>query len=198
LKPVVYSINTSCAQTTKKSPYEVVFGQKPRSDFEMWKMLSDDGIEDEEQMPADFIQMLNEQTTSCEPDGSTNQDNDEIYDGTKSQHQKSPVLCLEDRTSKDHEDIDIDVVFDCIGETIEHQAIDRHKRVREEAEDEYLKVATKRQRIYDESHRLKEYKVGDIVGLKIDKVDRSNVTPTVLPCKVVSIQSTTNGTTDGI
>ncbi|CAF4671416.1 unnamed protein product, partial [Didymodactylos carnosus] len=36
------------------------------------------------------------------------------------------------------------------------------------------------------------------VGLKIDKVDRSDVTPTVLPCKVVSIQSTTNGTTNGI
>ncbi|CAF1071405.1 unnamed protein product [Didymodactylos carnosus] len=31
-----------------------------------------------------------------------------------------------------------------------------------------------------------------------DKVDRSNVMPTVLPYKVVSIQSTTNGTTDGI
>ncbi|CAF1458121.1 unnamed protein product, partial [Didymodactylos carnosus] len=69
---------------------------------------------------------------------------------------------------------------------------------REGAEDEYLKVASKRQRIYDESHRLKEYKVGDIVDLKIDKVDRSNVTPTVLPCKVISIQSTTNGTTDEI
>ncbi|CAF1430049.1 unnamed protein product, partial [Didymodactylos carnosus] len=202
LKPVIYSINTKCAQTTKKSPYEVVFGQKPRSDFEMWKMLSDDGIEDEEQMPADFIQMLNEQTTSSEPDGTTNQDNDEIYDGTKSQHQQSPVLCLEDfetdRTSKDHEGIDMDVAFDCIGETMKHQAINRHKRVREGAEDEYLKVASKRQRIYDESHRLKEYKVGDIVGLKIAKVDHLSVTPTVLPCKVISIQSTTNDTTDGI
>ncbi|CAF0963106.1 unnamed protein product [Didymodactylos carnosus] len=134
LKPVVYSINTSCAQTTKKPPYEVVFGQKPRSDFEMWRMLSDDGIEDKEQMPADFIQMLNEQTTSCEPDGSTNQANDEIYDGTKSQHQNSPVLCLDkdlktDRTSKDHENIDMDMVFDGIGETVDHQAIDRHKHV---------------------------------------------------------------------
>ena len=34
-----------------------------------------------------------------------------------------------------------------------------------------------------------EYKIGDLVGLKIDKVDRTNVTPKVLPCKVISVQS---------
>ncbi|CAF0979871.1 unnamed protein product [Didymodactylos carnosus] len=48
LAPVVYAINTSEAQSISKTPYEVVFGQKPRSGFEMWKLLSETGIDDEE------------------------------------------------------------------------------------------------------------------------------------------------------
>ncbi|CAF1598739.1 unnamed protein product, partial [Didymodactylos carnosus] len=59
LAPVVYAINTSIVQTIDKSPYEVVFGQKPRSDFEIWSVLSKDGIEDEEQLPNNFIDTLN-------------------------------------------------------------------------------------------------------------------------------------------
>ena len=36
LAPVVYAMNTSGAKSIKKTPYEVVVGQKTRSDFEMW------------------------------------------------------------------------------------------------------------------------------------------------------------------
>ena len=35
---------------------------------------------------------------------------------------------------------------------------------------------------------LGEFQVGDLVGLKIDKVDRTNKTPKILPCKVISVQ----------
>jgi hypothetical protein len=60
LAPVVYAMNTSGAKSINKTPYEVVFGQKPRSDFEMWKLLSEAGIEDEEKLPQEFIDALNE------------------------------------------------------------------------------------------------------------------------------------------
>jgi hypothetical protein len=60
LAQIVYFINTSSAQTIKKSPYEVVFGQKPRCDIEMWQVLSDQGILNEEELPHDFIDALNE------------------------------------------------------------------------------------------------------------------------------------------
>ena len=60
LAPVIYAINTSQAQTIGKTPYEVVFGQKPRSDFEMWKLLSESGIEDEEKLSAELVDALNE------------------------------------------------------------------------------------------------------------------------------------------
>ncbi|CAF1597126.1 unnamed protein product, partial [Didymodactylos carnosus] len=35
-------------------------GQKPRCDIEMWKLLSDKAVLDEEQLPDDFIDELNE------------------------------------------------------------------------------------------------------------------------------------------
>ena len=60
LAPVVYSINTSTASSTRETPYEVVFGQPPRSDFEMWKELSNGGVEDEENLPDDFLATFSE------------------------------------------------------------------------------------------------------------------------------------------
>ncbi|CAF2004407.1 unnamed protein product, partial [Rotaria magnacalcarata] len=60
LRPVVYSINTSVAEATNKTPYKVVFGQSPRSDFEMWKIISESGISDEENLPGDFIDIFDE------------------------------------------------------------------------------------------------------------------------------------------
>jgi len=50
----------------------------------------------------------------------------------------------------------------------------------------------KRQKLFNDALRKNEYKIGDLVGLKIDKVDRTNVTPKVLPCKIISVQSASN------
>ncbi|CAF1690116.1 unnamed protein product, partial [Adineta ricciae] len=65
LGPVTHAINTSTTHTTKKTPYEVVFGQLPRSDFEMWKKLCEAGVEDEEKPPVDFVQSLNQSDQSA-------------------------------------------------------------------------------------------------------------------------------------
>jgi hypothetical protein len=68
-----------------------------------------------------------------------------------------------------------------------YESGDRHKRIRAQAEIEYVKAATKRQKLYDDAIKNKQYKVGDLVGLKIDRVDRTNTTPKILPCKVTEI-----------
>ena len=47
---VVYSINTSSAQSRDKTPYEIVFSRKPRSDMEMGRLLSKKPIADEEDL----------------------------------------------------------------------------------------------------------------------------------------------------
>ncbi|CAF0877942.1 unnamed protein product [Didymodactylos carnosus] len=56
-----------------------------------------------------------------------------------------------------------------------------------------MATIAKRQKLFDDALRLQKYKVGDLVGLKIDKVDRTNVTPKVLPCKIISVQASSNG-----
>ncbi len=55
----MYSINTSVTKVKNKTPFEIVFGQRPRSDFEMRRIFSESGIEDEENLPDDFIYEVN-------------------------------------------------------------------------------------------------------------------------------------------
>ncbi|CAF1564081.1 unnamed protein product [Didymodactylos carnosus] len=51
LLPVVYRINTRVAAATKCTPYEVMFGQRPRSNSDFWKIVQDQDIQDEVQLP---------------------------------------------------------------------------------------------------------------------------------------------------
>jgi transposase InsO family protein len=46
LLPAVYSLNASLARGVNMTPYEVVFGQKPRVDGEFWKSISEQGNSD--------------------------------------------------------------------------------------------------------------------------------------------------------
>jgi hypothetical protein len=50
---------------------------------------------------------------------------------------------------------------------------------------DYLKSIAKRQKLYDDIVTKQQYQLGDIVGLKIDRVDRTNTTPKILPCKII-------------
>ncbi|CAF1443538.1 unnamed protein product, partial [Didymodactylos carnosus] len=48
---VVYGINTRVSSTTKTTPYETMFGQQPRSNSDFWKIVKENRIEDEDQLP---------------------------------------------------------------------------------------------------------------------------------------------------
>jgi hypothetical protein len=59
-----------------------------------------------------------------------------------------------------------------------------HESIRETARDNYLKSQKKRQTEYD-NHLKKiadSYKNGDVVGISINKVDRTNCDPKIMPC----------------
>jgi len=63
LGSIVYTINTNnVAKITNKTPYEIFFKQgRSISDyFEIQKVISQSGIEDEENLPDNFIHKLNE------------------------------------------------------------------------------------------------------------------------------------------
>ena len=51
LLPVVYGINTRLSTVTKTTPYQVMFGQEPRSNSDFWKLAQEKEIFDEENLP---------------------------------------------------------------------------------------------------------------------------------------------------
>ncbi|CAF5059142.1 unnamed protein product, partial [Rotaria sp. Silwood1] len=64
---------------------------------------------------------------------------------------------------------------------------DRHRQVRDEAEQSYLKNAQSQLIKYknNSANRHRIYDIGDIVCLKVSDVDRTNTASTILPCKMV-------------
>ncbi|CAF4091881.1 unnamed protein product [Rotaria magnacalcarata] len=68
----------------------------------------------------------------------------------------------------------------------------RHKTVRAEGEVNYLTSVAKKQKLYDDVVKQQRYELEDLVGLHIDRVDRTNTTPTILPWKVISIHTQAN------
>ncbi|CAF0825938.1 unnamed protein product, partial [Didymodactylos carnosus] len=51
LLPVAYGINTRVSSVTKSTPYEILFGQKPRSDVEFLRVVKENNILDEDDLP---------------------------------------------------------------------------------------------------------------------------------------------------
>ena len=73
-------------------------------------------------------------------------------------------------------------------DTVNH----RHKKIREEVKADCMKSIAKRQKIYANSIKQQQYKQGELVGLQVDRVDPTNATLKILPCKVISVHSSSN------
>ncbi len=63
----------------------------------------------------------------------------------------------------------------------------RHSAVRKRATKNYLNNAQKRIKIHNENMKdlLSKYSSGDYVGIRIDKVDRTNTDPKLLPAVII-------------
>ena len=66
-----------------------------------------------------------------------------------------------------------------------------HRKIRKEARENYLETARRSQIQYTNHNQqvFKDYSVGDVVGIKIHQVDRTNTDAKLLPCKVLSIDT---------
>ncbi|CAF1267189.1 unnamed protein product [Rotaria sordida] len=232
LGPVVYSINTSVAKVTNKTPFEIVFGQRPRSDFETWKMISESGVEDEENLPNDFIyevnelhqcNMINNETNDLNDIDNNNQLNifdtsNQILDPTcqlqslassSTQNINNAVSTLDKTRDETNitcpphnlfdfydnataQDILVTNNSENIPSTTDDTVNHRHKKIRDETKADYMKSIAKRQKLYDNAIKKQQYELGDLVGLQVDHVDRTNTTSKILPCKVISVHSSLN------
>ncbi|CAF4558114.1 unnamed protein product [Rotaria sp. Silwood2] len=213
LPPVVYSLNTSLARGVNMTPYEIVFGQKPRVDFEIWKSLSEQ--ENEEDLP-DTV--LNQLTADIDLNLMPNDVHNADVINTQKFNISSTVLS--DASSS----IDLPIsntvaqLADAIHSTVAisssqvNCSVDTHTEseetsqrfdetstcnlgamnsahlpIRKRAQEVYLANANKR--IKTRNLHIEELwsscSVGDYVGIKIDKVDRTNTDPKILPSVVL-------------
>ena len=62
---VVYGKNTTVSSTTKTTPYEIVFEQYPRSSIAMLEQLAAKGVVNEEVLPIEILETLDENVNSC-------------------------------------------------------------------------------------------------------------------------------------
>ena len=66
---------------------------------------------------------------------------------------------------------------------------DRHAKARKVAENNYLSAANRQQVNFDSRKNKTPILVGSTVAVKIDPIDRTNTSPSLLPCKVQQIDN---------
>lgn len=232
LGPVMFAINTSIARTIKKTPFEVVFEQTPRMDDDAWrsvvsqltKQQSDETHETnddksdllEENLPLDVAEVIKE---VFELDGASDElemasEREELpctnvgSEGSAIDQRTTDgqVLCSSIELDQEELSYTIGSTSDFAQPNDTSPASNRHKRIRDTAEESYLNNAQSELTKYHRrsSKRQRTYLVDDIVGLQVPNVDRTNTSSTVLPCKVVRLHDEseetlyTVATTDGI
>jgi hypothetical protein len=178
LLPVTYRINTRMSTVTKITPYETMFGQASCSDSDFSKLVYENGIDDEQDLPA-AIAELNDDLIVNKEDNQINLDKG--IDGER--------IALFNQLSND--------VFSSLIKTSSTlktplaSAITtiptRHCANRIIASNYYLASANKKMKLYKDSLNLmsNNYNVNDCVGIEIHSVDRANRDPTYLPCVIV-------------
>ncbi|CAF1444319.1 unnamed protein product [Rotaria sordida] len=208
-------MNTSLARGVNMPPYEIVFGQKPRVDYELWKLIDDQDITLEEDLPSSIRQRLAEDDTSGSfSSNSTSTDNTDQQETlssivTTNCIQNSVRLPISDATSDSaelpqaaqptREPEPIQAADTLNNNNIETQQFDeetnydiastssRHSEIRKRATKTYLSNANKKIKIHDEFIKDLSFKcsIGSYVGIKINKVDRTNTDPKILPAVVL-------------
>ncbi|CAF1356602.1 unnamed protein product [Rotaria sordida] len=159
-------MNTSLTRGVNMTPYEIVFGQKPRVDYELWKLIDNQDITLEEDLPSSIRQRLAEEDTS----------------GSFSSNSTSPD------NADQQETLSSIVTTNCIQNSVRLPISDATS---ESAELPQAAQPTREPepkiKIHDEFIKDLSFKclIGDYVGIKINKVDRTNTDPKILPAVVL-------------
>ncbi len=150
----------------------------------------------EEDLPVEIANIIKEMDDVEPQSAFTNDDNniEELNANGKMTHNEDPEES--NGTNDQNQEMIIDHE-ECVGEAgllpniddlnIILNSNDRHQQVRDEAEQSYLKNAQSQLIKYKNSaaKRRRKNVIGDIVGLKVSDVDRTNTYSTILPCKIV-------------
>ena len=168
------TLNTQVHDTTKHTPYELVFGQPPWSnivpDITFRGKLQEEDIhliDDEPMQPTDDEPM---QPTDDEPMQPTDDE---------------PIQPTDDEPMQLGDDKHIPPTDDKNTTTL--ATIKTHLSVREKADILYRRNAEKMKMKHAKKRKIQNFSVGDNVSIRIPRIDRSSTDCQRLPCVVVEI-----------
>jgi hypothetical protein len=175
LLPVVYGINTRLSVVTKTTPYQVMFGQEPRSDSDFWKIVQENGIVDEENLPTPVADANVDTMDDPTPDVNDCADviEDDVIELIQQLSDEAVANSLPDQSSPHPPTV--------------KPPKTNHELIRKIATDNYLDVANKKMKHYKNSiiSETTKFDLNDCVGVKIHPVDRTNTDAKLLPCLIV-------------
>eukprot|EP00731_Ephydatia_muelleri_P003675 Em0001g3675a len=82
-----------------------------------------------------------------------------------------------------------------VGRQKQLETIEKHRLVREKADMNYMKTALKMQEKFSKMHKVREFRVGEHVSIRIPRIDRSCTDLLRLPCIVVEVVAVEVGVT---
>ncbi|KAL5509343.1 hypothetical protein EMCRGX_G004698 [Ephydatia muelleri] len=176
LPHIVYTMNTQVHETTKQMPYELVFGQPPRSiiipDPRLKAMIDEEQLDEKD-------------TVTCKSD---DEDKESNHDDSSS------VGIIEDLKHNEEEKNEGN------GTELEGIAANTEEELPEDAEDsggfEEIRSESSLPRSLERmgqkyskhnGHHIKKFAVGDSVSVRVPRIDRANTDLQRLPCIVVEI-----------
>ncbi|CAM1321719.1 Uncharacterised protein r2_g3019 [Pycnogonum litorale] len=183
LPQVMYILNTLQSETTKKTPYEIVFGQNPRGNIFPGQPSR---IYNEEDLSDDIINI----NVLKENDNSTNSmssigENFRKNTNTTVTDDSNQITCSIDVES---EDINSGIIIE---DACEEPS---HKIIRTEALAATKKSTQRMQEMYKKKHgcNIKIFNLNDFVTVNIPNADRSTCEAKRLPCQVVGMSREKN------
>lgn len=212
IEEVVFSMNTSVARTTGVQPFEAVFAHKANVNERLLARLAEQDMLDEAVVDEHLIQhpdpSFNEQQDISILADVDQQDIAASDDSPVDSPVNSPVtvtmeevvLGFGDQSTMPGVEPCSAIVPDVPSQPLLARLITPknkrcrpashnetpHQKVRRIALDNFVKSANRQQVNYDRQHgQFKDFEIGDNVGLRIDKTDRTNTSMKVVPCKVL-------------
>jgi len=148
-------MNTQTCTATGKTPYELVFGQAPRSNFALIKELYGQGIRDEEDIPDNVGIQDNESVSDVIVVDYGNSNNENETDAPDHTPPTSSVLPT------------------------------NHEELRKLAAENVHKNIERMRAVVENRKRQVTFSVGDLVRINIPRIDRAGIDRRSLPCKVL-------------
>ncbi|GES98738.1 KRAB-A domain-containing protein 2-like [Rhizophagus clarus] len=183
LKFVISAMNSSWCRSHKKTPYELVYRDKPHGNDTLVDELFAKNIYDEENIP-DTIQIF-DSIENLDNDIIDSQEN-ELFDNEKDEQRPNSTSKKSVIQNQKSENVAHPIPIDPVLLDTTNQNITQHEILRRMAREDLQNYTDKMANQMNKGKkRVKEYQIGDLVRVAIPRIDRFSVDHPTLPCKII-------------